>query len=118
MGRGDDVLVGRSEELGILQRLLDTTCVGTANAVFVTGEPGIGKTSLLADLVRRANGRGCLVLEGGAAEFEHELPFGVVIDALDAYVASLDPHAVERLAADGLEALADVLPSLRSLRSP
>lgn len=113
---GSDVLVGRDGELGALATLLDATCAGGANLVFVTGEPGIGKTSLLADLARRANERQCLVLEGSAAEFEQELPFGVVIDALDAYVASLDRHAVDRLAADGLDDLADVLPSLRSLR--
>ena len=98
-------------------RLLDATCAGAAGVVFVSGEPGIGKTHLLAELVRESHDRKCLVLEGSAAEFEHELPFGVVIDALDAYLASLDPRAVDRLAADGLAGLADVFPALRSLRS-
>src|SRR5918997_5645678 len=97
-----DLLVGRTRELGVLDRVLDDTSAGSPNTVFVTGEPGIGKTHVLAELARRANGRGYLVLEGRAAEFEHELPFGVVVDALDAYVASLERHAVDRLAADGL----------------
>ena len=56
------------------------------------------------------------MLEGSAAEFEQELPFGPVIDALDAYIQSLGPRVVERLAADGLRDLAEVFPSLRSLR--
>ena len=116
MGRGNGLLVGRGRELGALEGLLDATCAGSAQAVFVTGEPGIGKTSVLNALARRADTRNCLVLEGSAAEFEQELPFGAVIDALDAFVASLDRSAVDRLAADGLEDLADVLPSLRSLR--
>ena len=111
------LLVGRTHELGVLDGVLEDTSAGSPNIVFVTGEPGIGKTHVLAELARRANGRGYLVLEGSAAEFEHELPFGVVVDALDAYVASLERHAVDRLAADGLEELADVFPSLRSLRS-
>jgi len=116
MAARNEVLVGRALELVTLQGLLDGTCAGGANAVFLSGEPGIGKTHVLGELVRQAESRGCLVLEGSAAEFEQELPFGVVIDALDAYVESLEDRSVDRLAADGLEELAEVFPSLRSLR--
>ena len=117
MGRSQDVLVGREPELRVLERLLSEACDGAPRSLFVTGEPGIGKTHLLAELACRAEGLGCLVLEGRAAEFEQELPFGVIIDALDAYVQSLGPRSVDRLAADGLDELAEVFPSLRSLRS-
>ena len=50
--------------------------------------PGIGKTRLLAELRRRAEDRGHVVLSGAAAEFERDLPYGVWVEALDAYVAS------------------------------
>jgi hypothetical protein len=50
-----------------------------------------------------------------AAEFERELPFGVLVDACDEYLESLDALTVERLAGDGLGELATVFPSLRSL---
>jgi DNA-binding NarL/FixJ family response regulator len=83
--------------------------------MFVTGEPGIGKTALLAELLRRADERGCLALQGSAAEFEAELPFGLIIDALDEYLESLDPHAFNRLATEDLAELAGVFPALRSL---
>jgi ATP/maltotriose-dependent transcriptional regulator MalT len=117
VGRKNELLVGRAAELSTLHRLLEETCAGAANAVFLSGEPGIGKTHLLGELVRQAERRGSLVLEGAAAEFEQELPFGVAIDALDAYLESLDGQSVERLGADGLQDLAYVFPSLRSLRS-
>src|SRR5947208_2105848 len=117
MGRTNEPLVGRAEELATLERLLEATCAGAANLVFLDGEPGIGKTHVLGEVARRAERRGCLVVEGSAAEFEQELPFGVVIDALDAYLESLDARAVDRLAVDGLADLADVFPSLRTLRS-
>ena len=83
----------------------------------LAGEPGIGKTSLLAELVHRAQERGCLVLEGSAAELERDLPFGLVVDAFDAYLESLDARSYDRLAADDLGELASVFPSLRSLGS-
>ncbi len=99
----------------MLGRLLDDVTAGRARLVFVTGEPGIGKTSLLVELLGRADDRGCLALRGGAAEFERELPFGLVVDALDEYLASRDPRAFSRLAAEDLSELAGVFPALRSL---
>jgi hypothetical protein len=38
---------------------------------------------LLAELARRAAKRGFLVLDGRAAEFEHDIPFGLIVDALN-----------------------------------
>jgi predicted ATPase len=110
-------LVGRESELKLLDRLLDETCEGSSRFVVVTGEPGIGKTSLLGELLRRAEERGCLVLGGRASEMERELPFGLVVDAFDSYLEALDPQRYERLAADELGELASVFPALRSLRA-
>ena len=95
--------------------MLEGTCAGQARFLFVAGEPGIGKTRLLADLAERAGRRGFLTLQGGAAEFERELPFGAVVDALDEHLESLDPRAYQRLAAEELGELAGVFPALRSL---
>jgi Cdc6-like AAA superfamily ATPase len=53
-------LVGRNRELNILEQVLEAGCAGSPQIVFVTGEAGIGKTSLLAELLRQAEGRGCL----------------------------------------------------------
>ena len=55
----------------------------------VEGEPGIGKTRLLAELQARAEEHGHLALMGTAAEFEQDVPFGVWVNALDAHVAEL-----------------------------
>jgi DNA-binding NarL/FixJ family response regulator len=110
-----NALVGRDDELQVLGSLLEEGCSGAPRFAFVTGEPGIGKTSVLVDLVRRAEQRGCLTLQGSAAEFERELPFGVMVDAFDEYLASLEPRAFNRIAAEDLGELAGVFPALRSL---
>jgi DNA-binding CsgD family transcriptional regulator len=109
-------LIGRDDELALLERLL-ATAVAESRAQFaqVTGEPGIGKTYLLSELGRRADADGWLVLSGRSAELERELPFGLVIDALDAYLGSLDPQTFERIAPDEMSELAGLFPSLRSL---
>src|SRR5919109_446993 len=108
-------IVGRDAELAVLDRLLDQAREGEHTFAVLSGAPGIGKTSVLSELARRAEERGCLVLEGRATELERELPFGLLIDTFDPYLESLDPRSYDRLAADGLEELASVFPSLRAL---
>jgi ATP/maltotriose-dependent transcriptional regulator MalT len=108
-------LVGRDRELELLERLLSQAREGTPRFAQVTGEPGIGKTYLLAELGRRADRDGWLVLTGRSSELEQELPFGLVIDTFDAYLASLDPRDFDRIAPGDLSELAGLFPSLRSL---
>jgi ATP/maltotriose-dependent transcriptional regulator MalT len=109
-------LIGRDGEMALLERLLEEAqSQSQTRFAQVTGEPGIGKTYLLAELGRRADERGWLVLSGRSAELERELPFGLVIDAFDAYLGSLDPQTFERIAPDEMTELAGLFPSLRSL---
>jgi predicted ATPase len=81
-------IVGRERELARLERALDALAAGLGAALAIEGEPGIGKTRLLGELAARAEERGFLVLSGVAAEFDQEVPFAVVIEAFDAYLAS------------------------------
>jgi predicted ATPase len=107
--------VGRADELGSLEGILGELDRGCPRAIEVAGEPGIGKTRLLREVAARAGTRGHLVLSGAASEFENDLPFSVFVDALDEYVAGLEP---DRLAVldDGVQAeLAHIFPSLSAL---
>lgn len=115
MTLSEAAIVGREHEQQFAEQLLEEAIAGQPRVAFVTGEPGIGKTSLLAELTARAEERGCLALRGSAAEFEQELPFGLVVDALDEYLGSLEPRAFSRLASEDLSEIAGVFPALRSL---
>jgi DNA-binding CsgD family transcriptional regulator len=107
-------LVGRGRELEVLGRLLREACAGSQRFAFITGEPGIGKTRLLLELLDEAERLGALALRGRASEFERALPFGLLVDAFDEYLASCDPREFSRLATDDLRELAAVFPALRS----
>jgi DNA-binding NarL/FixJ family response regulator len=110
-------VVGRERELESLGRLLEEARAGAPRFLFLTGEPGIGKTRLLDELLGRAEDGGCLTLQGSAAEFERELPFGLVVDAFDEYLESLPPEPFNRLADEELSELAGVFPALGWLES-
>jgi predicted ATPase len=112
MAQPAEQLVGRTAELGSLDRALAELERGESAALELVGDPGIGKTRLLAELGARADAHGQLVLSGSASELERELPFGVFVDALDEYVQGLDPRRLDSLDDDALVELAHVLPSL------
>jgi ATP/maltotriose-dependent transcriptional regulator MalT len=99
----------------MLEQVLDRAGQGVPGPIELVGEPGIGKTRLLAELAARAELRGHLVLSGSASELERDLPFSVFVHALDEYVESLDPDRLEALDDDVQAELAHVLPSLSAL---
>jgi ATP/maltotriose-dependent transcriptional regulator MalT len=111
-GREQNPLVGRADALTSLAKLLDELERGPPAALELVGEPGIGKTRLLSELVSRAESRGHLVLSGSASELERGLPFSVFVHALDEYVAGLDANDVAALDDDVQAELAHVFPSL------
>ena len=105
-------LVGRVGEIDAFDRLLADLDRGKPAAIELVGEPGIGKTRVLAELGARADARAKLVLTGSASELEQDFPFGVFVDALDDYVRGLEPHRLEALGDDVRTELAVVFPSL------
>ena len=111
-------LVGRAQELAELDEALDQVAGGEPRFLQIVGEAGIGKSRLLAELARRGEGRGCLVLDGRAAEFEQDLPFGLIVAALNDYLGSLDPAMLDGLDQDELRELASIFPSLRQPSGP
>ena len=107
-----DRLVGRDDELGSIALALGELDRGEPAAVALVGEPGIGKTRMLAELSERADARGHLVLSGSASDLERDVPFWVFVDALDEYLRGLDPAILESLDDDVRSELAHVFPAL------
>ncbi|WP_242608975.1 helix-turn-helix transcriptional regulator [Actinomadura formosensis] len=109
-GSGNPPLVGRREALQEIGRVLDAAEDGYGFLAMV-GEPGAGKTRLLNELADGAMARKLPFVAGRAAEFEQEMPFGAVVDALDdrleEHTLSLPPAAL-RLLGTVFPALADL----------
>lgn len=109
------VLVGRRQELAALEHALGDVERRNARVVGLRGEPGIGKSRLLAELAGRARESGLRVLGGRAAELERDLPFALLVDALEPLVAGELPQAVRELDREQLGELVAVLPAVGSL---
>ncbi|TDC65400.1 LuxR family transcriptional regulator [Actinomadura sp. GC306] len=104
---GSTPLVGRRKALQEIGRVLDAAERGHGFLALV-GEPGAGKTRLLNELADAANARNLPFVAGRAAEFEQEMPFAAVVDALD---DRLEEHAPD-LPPGVLRLLGTVFPAL------
>ena len=93
-----DQLVGRAEEIGVVERAVTGLGDGGAGGDRCSSvSPGSARPACWPSWRSRADGAGCIVLSGSGSEFEQDLPFWVFVDALDEYVAGLDPRRLESL---------------------
>jgi DNA-binding SARP family transcriptional activator len=116
--RHTGVFVGRRAELEMLEQILAGVRAGEPAAVTIVGEPGIGKTSLLRELCTRAEAAGFEVLTGHGSELERDIPFGLVVEALDERLGTLESETLRRLGDERVAELGAVLPSLAGARAP
>ncbi len=98
----------------MIEDAVAAVAAGESRVIGVFGEAGIGKSALLEAAAASAEAAGLQVLAGRAAEHEHDVPFSLVVDALDERVAEMNPS---RVAAVGPE-LGEVLPAAAEAGAP
>jgi class 3 adenylate cyclase len=87
----DSPMVGRDAPLQKLTDLFDVVRAGRGRMAFIVGEPGIGKSRLLAELKRRVLGpesdagldtTGATWVEGRCVSYGRSLPYHLLIDVV------------------------------------
>ncbi|HEV7979873.1 BTAD domain-containing putative transcriptional regulator [Amycolatopsis sp.] len=79
-----ELFVGRDEEVHALRTYVEKLAAGQGAVVWLEGEPGIGKSSLLAAGLAGAVSAGCVVHWGAADEAGTGGPLALVLDCLEA----------------------------------
>ncbi|MDB4878753.1 MAG: diguanylate cyclase [Gemmatimonadetes bacterium] len=74
--------VGRATEMRSLVTALDESVHGVPQARLVIGEAGVGKSTLLRQLLPEARLRGAVIVTGRSLEAESRPPYGVWAEAL------------------------------------
>src|SRR5437016_3747336 len=86
-GNGSPVLVGRARERELVHAQLDAALAGQGGLVIVSGEAGIGKTTLAEDSCRAAVDAGALVLVGRCYDRAETPPYGPWLELLEQFGA-------------------------------
>jgi DNA-binding CsgD family transcriptional regulator len=102
------MLSGREDELAGLEKLVAGACEGRGGALVLAGQPGIGKSALLAEAAGRAAARGVAVLRTTGYEDESVLSYAglnlLLRPAFDRLEALPGPQREALAAALGLAA--------------
>lgn len=75
------VLIGRQEQVGRFAALLGRAAQGRGSAVFVSAEPGVGKSRLVREFVTSARAAGLLDLTGRAVATGTPVPLRAFVEA-------------------------------------
>lgn len=102
------VFVGRRAELEALGERLRAAGQGHGSTVLLSGEAGIGKSRLVAEVSSRAE----RVLRGHCFETDSTLPFAPVVDLLRACLSSMPPDEAATLVAPHHAEIARLLPEM------
>ena len=84
------LFIGRDEHLKVLQATWEEVRAGRGQLVFITGEPGIGKTSLAREAATRSEPP--ILLMGRCLEPEGSPVYHPFIEALRSYFATAPPE--------------------------
>jgi dienelactone hydrolase len=90
-------LVGRREALRRLHQHLDGAMLGRGGLVVASGEPGIGKTRVLEEVIAAARLRGFQVLVARCHERDVSIPYVPIADALQAFARSVSAEMWKEL---------------------
>ena len=103
--------IGRDDE--VQNAIALSTEVEQAHALWVLGEPGIGKTRLATEVAAQAHAAGALVVFGRCDELV-SAPFQPVIQALRWHVGNLEDDQLAAALGVDPEALARLAPEIRA----
>jgi len=81
--------VGRKTEVRLLRKSLDEALDGECRVALIRGEDGVGKSSLVQELVHYARFRGCRILESGCHEFGDDIPFRMILNPVSQFYSEL-----------------------------
>ncbi len=109
--------VGRHAEMEAVQKAWQQVRAGRATAIVVAGDPGIGKTRLVAEFCARAHSSGAAILLGRSTE-ETLAPYQPFIEALRQYVSSCPPDELLLQIGPRRAILAKLVPELAPAEGP
>jgi predicted ATPase len=105
-------IVGRATELAAFHVIVREVEDGQSRIVLLSGEAGIGKSRLVAEIETEAGSRGFLTLQGNCFQRDLTSPYAPLLDLLRMYLANQSPEVREAELQPYAQELLPVLPDL------
>ena len=105
--------VGRAEQLSRLSAKLEEACNGQGSIVMLQGEPGIGKSRMIAEFSEFARERRAIVLRGSCYDGEWQPPYGPFAEAISQYARQAQSSELIAVCGNNAATLARIAPALR-----
>ncbi|MDY7077183.1 MAG: tetratricopeptide repeat protein [Chloroflexota bacterium] len=106
-------LVGREEPLRALQACWEDACAGRGQLALISGESGIGKTSLAQQFALQS--KPSVLLVGRGWELEGSPPYHLVTEALQPYFAAISSECFDEKDLQLLGSFAGLVPGIRRI---
>ncbi len=108
------ILIGRVADLTALQVLIDQAKQGEGQVALISGEAGIGKSRLVAEVKTSAASQGFMPLQGNCFQADRAFPYAPFLDLLRSYFSGSSPltrhHDLLPFAQELSQFLPDVTP--------
>jgi DNA-binding CsgD family transcriptional regulator len=105
-------LIGRQQSIRVVQHLLEQMLSGTGQVLAISGEAGIGKSRLVAEVKASAARAGIRILQGGFFEPDHSLPYAALLDLFRRTLATSTSAEIARDVGSAGPELVKLLPEL------
>lgn len=105
-------LIGRDEEMSLLEDALLAALRGDGGVVVVGGDAGMGKSRLVAELRQRAVRLGSAVMSGACSEAELSLPYLPFLEAIGNHLSTQDLAGLRERLGSAADELAQLFPQM------
>ena len=104
--------VGRATQLGQLLGLIANLAAGRGHVALIEGEPGIGKSRLIGEVVRHTESLGLVALMTSCYEIEQGMPYQPVVELVSQAIGHCGTDALKRLPPASLAEIASLVPTV------
>src|SRR5215471_4457035 len=109
------ILIGRSTEFAAFRQLIDQSKRGRRQVALLSGEAGVGKSRLVAEVNTHTSSQGFLALQGNCFQADHGVPYAPFLDLLRSYFSNVSPLTRHQDLLQVAQELAQILPDVMPL---